>query len=488
MPKSSEAQAILSRLFAVVLGLIIVTLLAGCGGSNMNVPPPPGSTNVVVLMTGTANDKLVNLEVQIESVTLTNATGNSVTLLNRPVGNFVTGFTEFMHLNGASEPLAIASVPQGTYTAATVEVGTCQFTMFSKDPSTGGPLTATFQEGTCGQGTGNTTVKLSGPITISGQVMALSFNLQVSQSYTLTPPNTFTVSPVFTLTPIVVSPQPTNEQNGKVGGLDAVIASVNASGNSFMAQTTSGFVLSVNANGNTQYQGVAGLSSLAAGMLVNLDVAIQSSGLLATRVEMDNAAANTADTELPLLPAGPAGTVVVAEPQDCFSAPGAPVICEVAFLLEPGASLKVSGQFNNLQNLPFTPNFSSSTLFLGQSVFMLSSGARDGQGNLIATSLTLVPQTINGTVTAISSSGGFSVYTVALAPYDLIPTTQQLFLGPFPAVSNPASVTVYADAHTQLVQSAPIAPGSLLRFRGLILYDNGTLRMDCGRILDGVQQ
>src|SRR5262249_50784310 len=152
----------------------------------------------------------------------------------------------------------------------------------------------------CGVGTGKTTVNLSGPITISGQAMALSFDLQVAQSYTVDlVTNNFAVKPVFMLAPITVSAQPTNDQNGKVTGVDAVITSVNPSGNSFMAQTYSGFQLTMNTDGNTRYQGIAGLSSLATGMLVNLDVAMQSSGTLqATRVEMDQASANTGFTEL----------------------------------------------------------------------------------------------------------------------------------------------------------------------------------------------
>lgn len=487
MLKSSAAQAILSRTFLVVMALTTAIVLAGCGGSGMNTPQ--GSTNVMVLMTGTANDKLVNFEVQVTNITLTNAAGASVTLLSRTLGTFVSGFTEFMHLNGASEPLVIASVPQGTYTSATVTVATCQFTLFTKDSTTGGTLNATFQQGTCGNGTGKTTVNLSGPITITGQAMALSFNLQVSQSYTVDlVSNNFTVTPVFTLAPITVSAQPTNDQNGKVTGVDAVISSLNGPGNSLMVQTTSGFTLNVNTDANTQFQATTGLSALSAGMLVNLDVAMQSSGgLLATRVEMDQATANQAYTELPTQAAGPGATVIVAEPQDCFPPAGALDTCENLFVLDPSVSFHISGQFNNLGNLPFTPNFSSSAFFLGQSVFMFSSGVQV-PGALDVTELTLVPQTINATVTSVSSIGNFNVYTVSVASYDLIPTTQQFFLGPFPAIGNPTSVTVYADANTQMLQSSPISAGSLLRFRGLIFYDNGTLRMDCVRILDGVPE
>jgi hypothetical protein len=59
-------------------------------------------------------------------------------------------------------------------------------------------------------------------------------------------------------------------------------------------------------------------------------------------------------------------------------------------------------------------------------------------------------------------------------------------VAPFSAVASPTTVTVYADGNTQLLQSGSIAPGSLLRFRGLVFSDNGTLRMDCAKVLDGV--
>ena len=39
----------------------------------------------------------------------------------------------------------------------------------------------------------------------------------------------------------------------------------------------------------------------------------------------------------------------------------------------------------------------------------------------VATTMTLMPQTINGTVVASSISGNFTDYTVSLAPYDLLP-------------------------------------------------------------------
>jgi len=53
-------------------------------------------------------------------------------------------------------------------------------------------------------------------------------------------------------------------------------------------------------------------------------------------------------------------------------------------------------------------------------------------------------------------------------------------------VANPGSVVVYVDGNTRTSNTAPLAVGSLLRFSGLVFNDNGTLRMDCSEVSDGV--
>ena len=470
------------------MGTGVLTSLAGCGGSPGQPPKPvPGATtNVMVLLTSTANDKLTQFDMAITSVSLSDSAGNTITLFDKPfVQNGNTGLTEFMRLNGVSKPLATSTVPQGTYTSATVKVAYCEFANASV--VAGGMATLIAAEGLCGQGTGNTTVNLPSPITISGATMALSFNLQVSQSYTLASSTSYTISPVFKLTPITVSANPTNDSNGKISGTDALITSVNLSSGSFVAQTANGISFTFGSSSNTQYEGIAGLSALSAGQLVNLDGAIQANGtLLATRVEVANPSAITSDLFLPLSPASPVGSAI-SQPLDCFPAPGTAPLCQSAFFFSSSTAFHVSGQMNNLQNLPFTPVFDSLNFVLGQNVSVASSTSQIGSGGMLATDVTLVPQTLNGTVTAIANAGAFTVYTVVLAPYDVVPTTQQLAgIAPFSVIANPTTVQVYVDGNTQQMQSGSIAQGSLLRFRGLLFDDSGTLRMDCGDVLDGV--
>jgi hypothetical protein len=53
-------------------------------------------------------------------------------------------------------------------------------------------------------------------------------------------------------------------------------------------------------------------------------------------------------------------------------------------------------------------------------------------------------------------------------------------------LNNPSQVEVYVDSNTQLLNTQALAPGSTLRFYGLAFNDNGTLRMDCAQVNDGV--
>src|SRR5215472_14767105 len=96
---------LVARGVRALLSLGVATLLGGCG-SNPMAPPPPGNTNVVALLTSTANGRLSAFQLQITSVKLGNSSGNRVTLFERTPPDPVTGITEFMHLNGTSEPLA----------------------------------------------------------------------------------------------------------------------------------------------------------------------------------------------------------------------------------------------------------------------------------------------------------------------------------------------------------------------------------------------
>jgi hypothetical protein len=470
-------------------------LMTGCGQSQSSLSTEPlGNTKVVVLLSSTSGDELSYFFIGITGMTLTDSSGNSVSLYTKGPPNPNTGAlnpAEFIHLNGALEPLVTASIPQGTYVSAAVQVNRCSISTSVVTPGN----TTTATTGECDTET-QTTVNLPSPIAVSGSAMALSLNLQVPLSYTggqaaVLALNT-TVSPYFILTPIQIAAPPSNEQNGLITGVTVQVDSV--SGSSIAAQTLDGVSSTFSAGGSTVYQGVAGVSSLTPGILVNLDAAIQPDGsLLATRIEADDPAAAYVVT-------GPTSfgsdllsgqfQLLVQQGIPWVPAPGGlsiPVGPE-GFQSSGATTFKISGQLSNLQKLPFSPAFAAQSFFTGQNVatFFSSQSATANSGYQRAAAITLMPQTINGTVSAVlSSSNGFAVYDVLIDTDDLIYNLQAQ-PGPFPRIDNPAEIVVYADSSTQMLGPSVITAGTAARFRGLLFDDNGVLRLDCGQILSGV--
>ncbi len=128
-------------------------------------------------------------------------------------------------------------------------------------------------------------------------------------------------------------------------------------------------------------------------------------------------------------------------------------------------------------------------MFPGQNVYVTThaTSVPGGPNYLSAAGVTLLPQTINGLIAEVASDGAFTLYTVTLAPYDLIPQLS-VQAGQTTALTNPNTAVVYVDSNTQMLSSKPLAPGSVMRFTGLLFNDGGTARMDCGKINDGVPQ
>ncbi|MFI5089738.1 MAG: DUF5666 domain-containing protein [Terriglobales bacterium] len=475
-----------ATILAALTVTAITTIIAGCGSSSAIPPgsPIPGeTTSMTLLASGSANDRLSQYNIAFNSVTLTSRSGKTVSLFTTPES------AEFTHLNGTAEPLATVNVPQDVYTAASASIKGSSFTCVSLLSNPVTLQTSYFAI----NGALPTTVTLPSPITVTGTAMGLLLDLQVSQSATFSncygPSATYSITPTFTLTPVSLASPPTNVENGKVTGLEGQIASVNATGDSFNVAAADGPSWSVQSNGSTLYQGISGFAALAVGMPVDMDVAIQSDGsVLATRVAVVDP-----DTTALSVVGGP--LLFVSQAQPSLDSLGRD---EQGYLFSPpiGGALplsfgnvvyQTSGQFTNLQSLPFPASFNAATIFTGQIVLFTSHALSisGGPTYVPATTATLMPQTINGAVSAVSSSGSFTTYTLTLAPYDLIPALA-VQPGQTTVLTNPSSVVVYVDSSTQPLNTTPLAVGSVLRFNGLIFDDNGTLRMACGQVNDGV--
>ncbi len=440
----------------------------------------------------------------VTSVSLTNAAGNTVSLLSTPL------HVEFLHLNGTVEPLQTVSIPQGVYTSATVAVDNPTFVCNALD-ATGVLYSGQFEE----PGAlipSAVTVSLPAPITITGTDMELALNLLVSRSATWIPggtggcpslnnPGPFSIAPTFELTPLP------NHSDGISTDLLGMIASVGASGDGFTVTAEEGpscvppagatcYPIAANGpswqvttNANTVYQGIVGLSQLAAGMPVDMDVAFQGDGsLLVTRVAVyDTNTTNLNTSSGPLLFVSNSQSWLadsITEEQGNLP----PTIGALDYSFSH-AIFQTSGHLTNVQSLPFTASFTAANMVAGQSVFITANTPTLQASPIFIsiTSITLLPQTLDGTVSAIGSDGSFTTYTITLAPYDLFPQFA-VQPGQTTLLTNPSQVVVYADSNTQMLNTNPITVGGVTRFYGLVFNDNGTLRMDASEIFDGVPE
>jgi hypothetical protein len=474
----------------ILIATAVVVVSSGCGGGSGSPPPPKfsGNTNVTIALSGLSNDELVAFEVEIQNLTLTNQSGTVVSLVTS------TQPAEFIHLNGQIEPLLTVSVPQGIYTSATATIGNATFTCLSLTPQ-GGVDTSTFAYGQTPMA--SVTVNLPAPITIQGDSMPLSLEMLASPQSAafascyfngITP---YAITPTFNLTPATFSSQPSSAANGKANGVDGEVASVNTAANSFVItypETESPRTVAVSTGAATVYQGINNFAALTVGTFVDLDGAIQSDGsIMASRIAVEDPTATSVLT-------GP--LVFVCESEACLTVYGRE---EQGFFYNDeflgggqyfnfiNTAFQISGQLPNLNTLPFTPEFDASTMVAGQNVY-LSTNATTASGGfpyVPISRLTLIPQTIDGTVSGTSTAGSFTVYTVTLASYDLFPTFA-VQAGQNTLLTNPGQVEVYVDSSTQMLNTQTLAVNGLFRFYGMVFNDHGTLRMDCAQVNDGV--
>ena len=484
---------------ALVAAALATGVVAGCGGGSSpgsgSGPVPGENTQLTVVASSTANDQLVHFGVALNGLSLTNKAGTTVPVLSTPQE------VEFIHLNGSAEPLATVSVPQDVYTSATVTVGSALFTCIVQNPSNGSDTTADYAYGYTLSS--QVTTQLPGPLTVDGDTMAVSLEMLVSQSAsfpsTCYPPASgiaqFSITPTFNLMPMTVPAQPTNPMNGKLTALEGLVVNPGAGSGSFTVAAADGSpwgstlstIWNMNTNSSTAYQGIGSAGALTAGMAVDLDGTLQADGsVLATRVAVpDTDTTNLVVNQGPLIEIWSSVPILQRANQETEEAQE--FIGGWGTYNFSNATFATWGGIINVASLPFAASFDAANMVPGQMVAITSHVTSVVQypTYVPATVVTLMPQTIDGTVEAVGTANAFTTYTIALAPYDVFPQFA-VQGGQTTLLTSPLQVVVYADQNTQML-NAP-AVGSALRFTGVIFNDNGTLRMDCTQVAGTVAE
>jgi hypothetical protein len=461
-------------------------LLAGCAGGGATYPTPTANTNVSILAAATTNDSVGFYDLVVKNLSLVSQSGAVASLISSPVQ------AEFIHLNGPVEPIATAPVPQGVYTSAAITVG--NYNILCTELAAQGGLQG---QGLSGVGQPSTvSISLPNPVTISGDTMNVTLNLVLAQ---------FVSDPACSIGSIAGNQQfemytgnhleqPLDPSPQKLNALQGIVGSMNASG--FTATSVEGFssdvapspAWTVETNANTVYQGISAFSAMAAGMPVEFDGTLQPDGaLLASRIAVfDTNTTNLSVWSGPLLSVDSSARTLFA----LGRVSAGPVYGgQLAQFDSSQAKFQVSAELSNMGSLPFPPVFNGLTMVPGQNVDLTFHEVSYPSGNGVPpiATMTLVSQTIDGSISAVNQSGNFTVYTVWLATND--PLASLAFqIGQDNLLTNPRVVTVYVDSNIETLNSLPLAVNGIMRFTGLVFNDNGALRMDCAQINDGYVQ
>lgn len=459
------------------LSIILAFALSGCGNGSAGStgttpsPTPAAKTAVQVNMGDSPSDWMLAFSMNISSMSLTGSNGSTtVVSSSTPM--------EMMHLMGAMQPLAMVNAPQGSYTGASITIGSA--TVMYMDPTTKAPVQATIS----GPITGNIT--FSSPITVGSTPMAMGFDLDLASSVTMGSNGNLAMNPVFHVTSgMQGSGSPMDPSDGGIQQMMGSVSSV--AGSSFvMTSMQAAQTFTFMTNSSTVFDGTS-MSTMANGMLLMVDASLQSDGsMMATRVQsmmnsggvmgggVITAVTGQPATALTLVMQNGVGTGMMSS---AFAA-------GVTVDLSGSTTFQIDEDNVDMSGLPFTPQFDASHIYAGQSVMpisssgMMSGGMGGGMmggsplaGTITASEVALVPQGLTGTNTAAITSGANTSFTLTL-PSDSAFTT----------LTGATSVTVFQQTKTTVSGTSPIASGTSVHAFGLLFFDGGQWKMVASRI------
>ncbi len=451
---------------AVVVGALLV---AGCGGGSSvaDSNPQPATTAVQVNLGDDPADRLLAVNVTIDSFAFRSASGDMVPVLPAAVN------MEMMHLQGTVRPLAMTRLPQGTYSAATMTLAAATVTFV--DPATGqlvqrtmpGPMTAQ--------------VNFAPHLSVGTAPMVVNVDMDMSRSVTIDG-NGVSMAPSLSAHWRSAAAGSSDPEAGGFGHMTGVLGSVN--GASLTMTMLQGLASpSLMTHAGTEFVGVGGMGSMHAGTLVAVDGSLQADGTwLAHRVRSLMAAPGAMAMGVVADMTGSPPTQLTLAVHDGAGLGMSPTHMAATSTVELGSTTQFEFESYgvDLGALAFTPRFDGASLRKGQRVAAFSSSARHGGGmhgmmggsTLTASKVQLVQQALRGTVSGYTSNDSRASFTLTM-PAD----------SAFAVLSGTRDVIVYQQPGTRTVNLQSVANGFTPIVRGLLFYDAGTFRLVASRIV-----
>ncbi len=457
-------------------GLVLLLALIGCGGggSNSMTPPAPtpaqpqsASSTVGVSIGDAPADWIMAFGMTINSITLTNSSGQNVNLLSAPTN------MEMSQLMGTLRPLAITTVPQGTYTQATITLSA--MSLGYMDPNTHQYVEKTVAGPVSG------TVSFNPGIVVGSQTSVLGFDMDMGDSVSIGGGGTVTITPHFSASMNAVS---ATAQSPWDGWMQQMVGSVaGASGSQFTMNMMMGLQnIAFTTDSNTQFSGMNGMGMMGQGMIVDVDATLQPDGsLLAQRIDslQGNSGGMMGSGILQTITGNPPTQVMMAADDGIG---GGMMMSAIANSIAINLSSSTPCSFDrdgvDLTNLPFTPAFDCSSMARGQNIQVVSGSSMMGGGmgggmmgggpfgTISASQIMLEQQALRGTVSNYAANGSQASFTLTLSPDSA-----------FAILTGTTNITVYQQPGTQMHGMSTVANGQWLEARGLMFYDGGTYKL-----------
>lgn len=470
------------KAFSVTLTGLVLSALAvlnGCSGgpgsSNLISNPSPTSmpkTVVQVNMGDSPADWMLAFSMNITSMSLTGSNGTAMVVSSSmPM--------EMMHLMGTMQPLAMINAPQGTYSGASITMGSA--TVLYMDPTTKSPAQATIP----GPITG--TVTFSSPVTVGSTPMAMGFDLDLASSIAMGSGGILTMNPVFHVSSATQGSG--NPADFSDGGIQQMMGSVSGvSGSSFtMSSMQAAQSFTFMTNSSTVFTGTS-MSSMANGMLVVVDATLQSDGsLLASRVQSMMASGGVMGGGIVTAVTGqpPTSLTMVMQNGAGRGMMSSYFAAQSTVTLSGSTTWQIGQDGFATSGLPFSPVFDAGHIYAGQRIMpvsataMMSGGMGGGMmggsgstwGSITASQIVLEPQGMSGTAGVAISSGSTGSFILTL-PSDCAFTT----------LTGATSVMVFQQPQTVVAGTSPLAGGSKIHAFGLMFFDNGQWKMVAMRV------
>ncbi len=398
-------------------------LATGCTSGSMLSTTQSSATSGPAFVVGTDAPMaaVTSFAVQIQSVELTDSSGNTANLVS---GSPIVDFARY---NGLQSLIDMNDVPEGTYTSVTVTLGTATLGYLN---TTTPPPSITSEPATLT--TPTVMVTLAKPLVIShnGAPVGLRMDFDLKSSIQVDGSGNITgkVNPTFDISTVSRT-----DQGGHIDEFIAAVTNVNVTGQSFTVQGPHGEQFTIDVNGQTEWDGNATLNSLNTSSIVliagALDPADQTLDADEVAVLSDKGFYAGGQVTYVTPSTGPATSF------DLFVRGLLPTTTG----LQLGGIAQVNLTGNEIYSIYWMHNpltqflFNSSALVAGQSIAIggPASGATNANA-VTATRVTLRNWGFNGTVvkgTQNTSAATFQMQINGFAGV-LVPTPVTVYLGP----------------------------------------------------------